>query len=96
MIRDRVAPGWTTELPARRGTYLVLAVANGDGGLRDPGPVLTLRALGRPEAPEFTVSLGEVDSTTLRSPGGLGVIPMVTRGLYTTPAPFPLRPGEAW
>jgi hypothetical protein len=93
--RDRVAPGWTTELLTRPGTYLVLAVANGDGGLRDPGPVLTLRALGRPGAPEFTASLGEADFTTLRSPGGLGVMPAEARGAYSTPAPFPGWPGGA-
>jgi hypothetical protein len=95
VTRDRVAPGWTTGLLARRGTYVVLAVANGDGGLRDPGPVLTLRPHGSPEAPEFTVSLGEADFTTLRSPGGLRVVPVEARGIYTTPAPFPDRTGEA-
>jgi len=93
--QGRVGPGWTTKLLTRRGTYIVLAVANGDGGLRDPGPVLTLRALGSPGAPEFTASLGEADFTTLRPPGGLRAIPAVTRGTYTTPAPLPGRAGEA-
>jgi hypothetical protein len=87
MSRHRVAPGWTTELPTRRGTYIILAVA---------GSALTLRELGRPEAPEFTVSLGEVDFTTLRSPGGMPIVAPLMRGVYTTPALFPLRPGEAW
>jgi hypothetical protein len=92
---NRVAPGWTTGLLTRHGTYVILAVAYGDGGLRDPGPVLTLRELGSPEAPEFTASLGEADFTTLRSPGGLRAIPMEARGMYTTAAPLPGRTGEA-
>lgn len=87
-----VAAGWTTQLARRYGTFLVLAVDRGDPlALRDPGPVLTVRPLGRPEAPEFTVSLGECDFTTLCSPGGYRPWAGATTGQYTTPAPEPER-----
>lgn len=87
-IRD-ITPGWRTKLAGRLGEYLVMAVDRAEPGY----PVLTVRMMGRPEAPEFGVSLGEVDFTTLRSPSGHRPWAGSGLGVYTTPPP---TTGRAW
>lgn len=86
---DTIAAGWTAKLARRYGTFLVLAVDRGDPlALCDPGPVLTVRMLGRPDAPEFDVSLGMVDFRSARSPGGeCPWAHMAMFGQFTEPVP---------
>lgn len=89
-----VTAGWTVKLAGQHGTFLVLAVDKGGRGpclanlpgrentadLGGPGPVLTVRMLGRPGADEFNVSLGEIDFRNARSPGGNA--PWAHMGMY--------------